>query len=255
MEKIHQKDKDDEFKKILKAEKNKYDDLFSRFKKEVQERRYIHNKLQDLKGNVRVYCRVRNFIKDEKNSVPHQNEPYISFPDAHSIRVCNLPQKRDLTFELNHVFTPKDDQILIFDEVSPLISSVLDGYNACIMAYGQTGSGKTYTMVGTQDERGVIPRAVHRIFEIIKEREVDYEYQVCLSILEIYNEQVRDLLAHNTTTKIDIREFNGTINLMPCLIAPSIENESQAFQIIHKGEANRTTSATLMNEVSSRSHL
>jgi hypothetical protein len=121
--------------------------LFSRYKKEVTERRYLHNKLEDLKGHIRVYCRVRPALKEESSQVPLQNDPYIAFPDAHSIRVCHQPQKRDIKFELNHVFTAEDNQNNVFDEVNPLIESVMDGYNSCIMAYGQTGAGKTYTMV------------------------------------------------------------------------------------------------------------
>jgi len=113
----------------------------------VTERRYLHNKLEDLKGHIRVYCRQRPVLKNETNQVPFQSEPYISFPDAHTVRVCHLPQKRDIKFELNHVFSPEDNQEAVFDEVNPLIESVMDGYNSCIMAYGQTGAGKTYTMV------------------------------------------------------------------------------------------------------------
>lgn len=203
----HPLDHDEEFNLIIKSERTKFDDLYSRYKKEVSERRYLHNKLEDLKGNIRVYCRVRALIKDESNTIPLQSDPYITFPDAHSIRVCHLPNKRDLTFELNHVFTHTDDQNLVFEEVDPLISSVLDGYNACIMAYGQTGAGKTYTMLGSETEKGVIPRAIHSIFDKIRGRIGDYDYQVCLSIVEIYNEQVRDLLSSNPSKQI-LRKFD-----------------------------------------------
>ena len=192
-------DDENEAQKIIKQEKERFDELYSRYKREVVERRYLHNKLEDLKGHVRVYCRVRPPVKGETNSIPLQNDPYITTPDAHSVRIFHQPYKRDLKFEVNHVFNPEEDQHTLFEEVNPLICSVMDGYNACIMAYGQTGSGKTFTMVGTDKEPGVIPRAIRRLFAILKEREKDYDYQICLSILEVYNEQVRDLLAYNTS--------------------------------------------------------
>lgn len=82
----------------------------------------------------------------------------------------------------------------VFEKAAPLATSVLDGYNVCIFAYGQTGTGKTFTMEGTQDERGVNYRTVEELFRIIREREGLYHYELTVSVLEVYNEQIRDLL-------------------------------------------------------------
>ena len=121
--------------------------LLSRYKKEMLERRNAHNKLEDLKGTIRVYCRIRPLFETEISSLKLQNEPYISYPDSDSIKIWNSQSKRDLKFDLDKIFYGLDNQNILFDEISPLITSVMDGYNCCIMAYGQTGTGKTYTMV------------------------------------------------------------------------------------------------------------
>jgi kinesin family protein C2/C3 len=82
----------------------------------------------------------------------------------------------------------------IFEDTVPFATSVLDGYNVCIFAYGQTGTGKTFTMEGTEDARGVNFRTLEKMFDIIKERQSLYRYDISVSVLEVYNEQIRDLL-------------------------------------------------------------
>ena len=82
----------------------------------------------------------------------------------------------------------------IFQDTAPFAASVLDGYNVCIFAYGQTGTGKTFTMEGTEDARGVNFRTLEELFRIISERQKLCRYDVSVSVLEVYNEQIRDLL-------------------------------------------------------------
>lgn len=86
----------------------------------------------------------------------------------------------------------------VFEDTAPLATSVLDGYNVCIFAYGQTGTGKTYTMEGTEEARGVNYRTLEELFCIIKERQQLCRYEITVSVLEVYNEQIRDLLASGT---------------------------------------------------------
>lgn len=83
----------------------------------------------------------------------------------------------------------------MFAQASPLVTSVLDGYNVCIFAYGQTGTGKTFTMEGTEGNRGVNYRTLEELFKIAKERVDTHTYNISVSVLEVYNEQIRDLLA------------------------------------------------------------
>lgn len=89
----------------------------------------------------------------------------------------------------------------MFVDASPLVISVLDGYNVCIFAYGQTGTGKTFTMEGTEQSRGVNYRTLEQLFEIAKERSETFTYNISVSVLEVYNEQIRDLLATSPTSK------------------------------------------------------
>jgi len=82
----------------------------------------------------------------------------------------------------------------VFEKTAPFATSVLDGFNVCIFAYGQTGTGKTFTMEGIEGARGVNYRILEELFRTIKEREVIFLYEVTVSVLEVYNEQIHDLL-------------------------------------------------------------
>jgi len=82
----------------------------------------------------------------------------------------------------------------VFEKTTPFATSVLDGFNVCIFAYGQTGTGKTFTMEGIEGARGVNYRILEELFRTIKEREVIFLYEVTVSVLEVYNEQIHDLL-------------------------------------------------------------
>ena len=83
----------------------------------------------------------------------------------------------------------------VFVDTAPVVVSVLDGYNVCIFAYGQTGTGKTFTMEGTESDRGVNYRTLEELFHLASQRKGQYEYTISVSVVEVYNEQIRDLLA------------------------------------------------------------
>jgi kinesin family protein C2/C3 len=89
----------------------------------------------------------------------------------------------------------------VYADASPLVTSVLDGYNVCIFAYGQTGTGKTFTMEGTDRNRGVNYRTLEELFKIAEERKDSVTYNISVSVLEVYNEQIRDLLATSPSSK------------------------------------------------------
>lgn len=89
----------------------------------------------------------------------------------------------------------------VYADASPLVVSVLDGYNVCIFAYGQTGTGKTFTMEGTENNRGVNYRTLEQLFQIAEERKETHSYKISVSVLEVYNEQIRDLLATSPPSK------------------------------------------------------
>lgn len=89
----------------------------------------------------------------------------------------------------------------MYADASPLVTSVLDGYNVCIFAYGQTGTGKTFTMEGTERKRGVNYRTLEELFKIAEERKETVSYSISVSVLEVYNEQIRDLLDPSPSSK------------------------------------------------------
>lgn len=136
---------DTELEKIL-AQRMK--SLQKKYDEESNQRRKLFNQIQELKGNIRVYCRVRPCLSAEEKElgmgiefVGQHNDLLVANPDR--------PQLAPKRFEFEKVFTPGTSQAQVFDEIKDLATSVTDGYNVCIFAYGQTGSGKTHTMEGT----------------------------------------------------------------------------------------------------------
>lgn len=103
----------------------------------------------------------------------------------------------------------------VFEDTAPFATSVIDGYNVCIFAYGQTGTGKTFTMEGTQHNRGVNYRTLEHLFQIIKERENRYNYEISVSVLEVYNEQIRDLLVPASQTASAPKRYYISLVCLP----------------------------------------
>jgi len=139
----------------------------------------------------------------------------------------------------------------------------MDGYNVCVFAYGQTGSGKTYTMEGGPrieefpEQCGVIPRTIRQIFEIKQQLvEKSWSYKLHASFLEIYNEEIRDLLQTDSSLKHEIKmtDSKGTDVHVTNLRVEEVSNEGQIEAIIEKARKNRAWAKTLANERSSRSH-
>ena len=124
-----------------------------------------------------------------------------SSSSSSSSRSNNKGSKRGRSrksFEFDGVLGPRCSQQDVYEHASPLVQSAIDGYRVCIFAYGQTGSGKTYTMEGPEHDRGVNFRAVQELFDIIRSRQQEqrtHRYEVRVTMVEIYNESIRDLLS------------------------------------------------------------
>ncbi|KAG8093146.1 hypothetical protein GUJ93_ZPchr0012g20502 [Zizania palustris] len=168
----------------------------SGYHKVLEENRKLYNQIQDLKGNIRVYCRVRPFLPGQlslSSSVAGTEERTITINT-----LTKYGKNGHKSFSFNKVFGPASTQEEVFSDMQPLIRSVLDGFNVCIFAYGQTGSGKTYTMSGpkvlTEESLGVNYRALNDLFNIQTQRKGTINYEISVQMIEIYNEQVRDLL-------------------------------------------------------------
>ncbi|KAL5164594.1 Kinesin-like protein KIN-14F [Glycine soja] len=204
----------------------------SSYHKVLEENRLLYNQVQDLKGAIRVYCRVRPFLPGQSNGP--STVDYIG-ENGDMMIVNPLKHGKDArrVFSFSKVFGTSVTQEQIYADTQSLIRSVLDGYNVCIFAYGQTGSGKTYTMSGpdltTEETWGVNYRALRDLFHISKERAGSIKYEVFVQMIEIYNEQVRDLLVSD-----------GSNRRYPL---------SNAYIL-----KNRAVGATALNERSSRSH-
>ncbi|KAL8585680.1 hypothetical protein ACOMHN_053178 [Nucella lapillus] len=170
---------------------------------------------------------------------------------------------KDKAFTFDYVFSPNHNQQDVYDKIAhKLIKSTFKGYNATVLAYGQTGSGKTFTMGGcyeaslNQDEEamGIIPRILRDLFNGITERN-DYSFKVTVSYLEIYNEDLLDLLCLPSQRQpLSIREeVNGEIKIKG-LKEVQVGTLEDTLQCLSQGARSRTTGATAMNDTSSRSH-
>ncbi|XP_026495194.2 protein claret segregational [Vanessa tameamea] len=228
-----------------------------------RDQRVLRNTVQDLKGNIRVYCRVRPPLESEA-SKPLYN---LNVLDACSIEVEKIELlnsarkgKSQHSFSFDGIFTPHSSQEDVFAEVSPMVQSALDGYNVCIFAYGQTGSGKTYTMEGGcgVEQYGIIPRAINMIFTCMEDlKRMGWELTIKASFLEIYNEIIYDLLNSSKEQEShDIKMVNskGTDLYVSNLKEEEVKSSHDFIRLLIFAQRNRQTAATLNNERSSRSH-
>ncbi|KAI3466388.1 hypothetical protein Pfo_023051 [Paulownia fortunei] len=226
----------------------------SSYHKVLEENRVLYNQVQDLKGTIRVYCRVRPFLSGQSNG--QSTVDYIG--ENGNIMIVN-PQKQGKdarrVFSFNKIFGTNVTQNQIYADIQPLVRSVLDGYSVCIFAYGQTGSGKTYTMSGpdltTKETWGVNYRALRDLFHISKARMDIIEYEVGVQMIEIYNEQVRDLLVIDGKIRNN-SQLNG-LNVPDASLIP-VKCTQDVLDLMRIGQRNRAVGATALNERSSRSH-
>ncbi|WVZ14700.1 hypothetical protein V8G54_012266 [Vigna mungo] len=187
----------------------------------LAENRKLFNEVQELKGNIRVYCRLRPFLpgqKEKQSIVEHVGETDLVVANP------SKPGKEGLrTFKFNKVFGPTSTQAGVYADIQAFIRSVLDGYNVCIFAYGQTGSGKTYTMSGpnnaTSESVGVNYRALNDLFTISTSRKSSIEYEI-----------------------------------VPDATMQPVKSPEDVIKLMDIGLKNRAKGSTAMNERSSRSH-
>lgn len=249
-------------------------DLETAARKHDTERKEILNRLLELKGNIRVFCRVRPLLKSETP----ENDGVINHMSFQEKKVKVLDQtgnKSNMTnrkgnkttskleYSFDKVFNDKATQFNVFTEISQLVQSALDGYSVCIFAYGQTGSGKTFTMEGTSvyDEdadRGMIPRAVCQIFDTIsKLKSTGWEYFLDISFLELYNDKIRDLLVDgrdNVNHEIKQAEKDSDEVIVSGLTIVKDPSKEEVYKLLQRASNNRATGKTNCNNTSSRSH-
>ncbi|KAE8150366.1 P-loop containing nucleoside triphosphate hydrolase protein [Aspergillus avenaceus] len=235
-----------------------------KLRKEETLRRKLHNQVQELKGNIRVFCRVRPSLQAEGVTDVAQ----IEYPDhsEESKEIClmgpeeksslGVVSRKNNNFAFDRVFGPSSQNAEVFDEISQLVQSALDGYNVCIFCYGQTGSGKTHTMSSLD---GMIPRAVHQIYETATTlEEKGWRYTMEGSFVEVYNENLNDLLGRAEELdkkKHEIRhDMQRGKTIITDVTTVRLESPEMVETILKRAAANRSVAATKANERSSRSH-
>ncbi|XP_066355068.1 kinesin-like protein KIN-14E isoform X2 [Miscanthus floridulus] len=205
-----------------------------------------------MRGNIRVFCWCRPLSKDETSS---SKKSVVDFNGANDGEIMvTVTETTKKTFKFDRVFTPKDGQGVIYADVSPLVTSVLDGYNVCIFAYRQTGSGNTFTMEGTKRDRGVNYKSLEELFKIVNEREVTYKYDLSVSILEVYNEQIRDLLATPSSKNLEIKLDRDKSSHVPGITDAKVKDINEVWNILQTGSNARAVGSNNVNTHSSRSH-
>ena len=231
-------------------------DLNKKYMKEMALRKQYYNTIQELKGNIRVFVRVRKDNRGEYNvsgtqfgvfKFPNKTEAMIQQVDS------SLPDKKH---EFARVYNPDATQEEVFVDTSPVIMSVIDGYNVCIMAYGQTGSGKTFTMMGPVDNPGVNRRAIQALLQNLDKMGDTLSFELEAAQVEIYNEGVYDLLstAGRAESKLKVRQLPKKIELVGLVKRP-VKTMDDALKVMTDGDKNRSVTSTKMNSASSRSHL
>ncbi|GMH52507.1 hypothetical protein TrST_g5623 [Triparma strigata] len=230
------------------------EDLKVNYEKEVKERKRLFNLVQELRGNIRVFARCRPPSKKELSSGDESSTICVEFPADGEVAMKNEKGK-EKNWEFDQVFNTGSTQEQVYKEVSPLVTSVLDGFNVCIFAYGQTGTGKTFTMMGPESNRGVNTRALYELFDMSQQRRSTIEDKITVSVLEVYNEQIKDLLAEDVgERKYTVREGPHG-NYVPDLTMVNVDSLDEVIELLALADLNRSTAKTNMNEHSSRSHL
>ena len=241
-----------------------YHSALVRLRVEMAERRRLFNIVQELRGNIRVICRVRPPVASDSGS----GEIAVSFPNFaaqheegghEEITVVNNNRTMK-SWEFDSVFQPSASNKDVFNAVEALVTSVADGFNVCIFAYGQTGSGKTHTMEGTSSNPGINFRTLEALFALKAARSREVTCTLSVSLLEIYNEQLRDMMVPAASKgshpePLTMRDSGGIGGVtIPGLTSVPVSTHEEVLHLMATAYKNRTTFSTNMNEHSSRSH-
>ncbi|XP_020672264.1 kinesin-like protein KIN-5C isoform X2 [Dendrobium catenatum] len=225
--------------------------------------------------NVQVLLRCRPFSEDELRNNAPQVVTCNEFQKEVAVSQAIAGKQFDRVFTFDKVFGPSAKQKDLYEQaITPIVNEVLEGFNCTIFAYGQTGTGKTYTMEGECRRAkngpkgqlplnaGVIPRAVKQIFDALECQHT--EYSVKVTFLELYNEEITDLLAPEELSKIALEDKQKKqLPLMEDgkggVLVRGLEEEivtsaDEIFSLLERGSSKRRTAETLLNKQSSRSH-
>ncbi|XP_011636104.1 kinesin-like protein KIF18A [Pogonomyrmex barbatus] len=215
----------------------------------VRVRPHNERELQDNSRTVIEIVDDKMLIFDPKE----QATPFFFHNVAQKGRDMLKKQNKQLQFIFDRIFDSTSTNIDVFEgSTKSLINSLLDGYNCSVFAYGATGAGKTHTMLGNREDPGITYRTVAELFSEIENQSKHREFHLGVSYLEIYNENVQDLL-HNSG-QLHLRE-DGRCGVIVAGLEPiAIQNADELLSLLAEGNKNRTQHPTDANKESSRSH-
>ncbi|KAG2569574.1 hypothetical protein PVAP13_7NG429000 [Panicum virgatum] len=238
---------------ILKRQGTQLVELENLYKQEQVLRKRYYNTIEDMKGKIRVFCRLRP-LNDKELSLEEKN--IVCSPDEFTIA---HPWKDDKSKQhiYDHVFDANTTQEEVFEDTKYLVQSAVDGYNVCIFAYGQTGSGKTFTIYGSDNNPGLTPRATSELFRVIKRDGNKYSFSLKAYMVELYQDNLVDLLLPKNAKqqKLEIKKDSKGVVTVENATVVSISSIEELRAIISRGSERRHTAGTNMNDESSRSHL
>jgi len=216
-------------------------------------RKKLHNAIEDLKGSIRVFCRIRPLSKTEKE---RGDTTITSATDSMTLKVQQ--EEGSAQFQFDAVWTP-GTQEEIFEDCKDLVQSAVDGYNVTMFAYGQTGAGKTFTMYGAPGMEGTAPRTIGEIYKVIEAGKSRCNFTVMGSMLELYKNDLIDLLSKGNPSaskgKLNVRQEKSGAVQVENLTEEECSSPEALSALLERGNAQRTVAATVMNSESSRSHL
>ncbi|XP_023637723.1 kinesin-like protein KIN-14A isoform X2 [Capsella rubella] len=208
----------------------------------INEKKRLFNDLLTAKGNIKVFCRARPLFEDEGPSI-------IEFPGDCTICVntdddtLSNPKK---DFEFDRVYGPHVGQAALFSDVQPFVQSALDGSNVSIFSYGQTYAGKTYTLEGSNHDRGLYARCFEELFDLANSDSTSTsQFSFSLSVFEIYNEQIRDLLldSQSNLPKINMGLDDSVVEL----IQEKVDNPLEFLRVLKSAFQNRGNDKSKFN--------
>ncbi|CAK67895.1 unnamed protein product (macronuclear) [Paramecium tetraurelia] len=193
-------------------------------------------------SNIKVFCRIRPLNQKETSLINY------------NIRDQTM-QLGEQKFTFDKILDSNANQQQVYDEIGkPIIDQILQGFNATLLMYGQTSSGKTYTMIGDQQQPGIIKRTINDLFDAIESSPTESEFRIKISIVEIYKEKVKDLLDINKQD-LKVREMANQGFYIQQVTQLWVSDKDEIYNALQKGLVNRQVGYTNLNDMSSRSHL
>jgi len=259
-------EKAEEASRVNQEKRDFYED---QYKEVLAQKKKLHNKLEDMKGKVRVYARIR---PPSQKEIEAGDSVKCEYEDEISLSLTTIfggTEESKRTFQYDSVFGPNTTQEHIFDECCGMMESALDGYSACVFAYGQTGAGKTWTMSGKDDVKsnwGLTRRFVEYLFSEVETKRAKNQATIKVSceFLEIYCDELRDLFyimdnASNKKALANAPKLEPGMNAQGRVVVKGIMNKEatnmeQMLGWFNEANKGRVVHATEMNKESSRSH-